>query len=231
VKISVIIPAYNEEKYIGQCLKSLKKQTIAPDEVIVIDNNSTDNTASIAREYGARTVKEPKQGMIYARNAGFDAARFPLIARADADAIAPPDWIEKIKSHFANNGGALTGPIIFYDLPLKSTLYSRAYLKLMSQTLIGPNMAIDKQLWNKVRNEVCLDDSNVHEDVDLSIHIQKAGEKIAQDNSLIVRTSARRIKSNPLSFLLEYPLRLYKTLNSHNIQRLSHIISNNKNKK
>jgi len=83
--ISVIIPAANEEKTLPFCLASLKKQTFSNFEVIVIDNNSTDKTAAVAQKFGAKVVSEKKQGIIYARERGFQEAKGEIIARTDAD--------------------------------------------------------------------------------------------------------------------------------------------------
>jgi glycosyltransferase involved in cell wall biosynthesis len=222
MEVSVVIPVYNEKKYIGKCLESLKNQKEAADEIIVVDNNCTDNTANIARKFGATVVKEKKQGVIFARNKGFNSTRCSIIARIDADSIVPKNWIKKIKANFARkNIDALTGPVSFYDFPLKTPFFANLFLDSMKlvhgqkETLIGPNMAITKKVWHKVKNRVCLNDRKVHEDIDLAIHIQKIGGKIDCDKSLIVSASARRIKSNPASFFLEYPLRLLKTLKTH----------------
>lgn len=215
--ISVVIPAYNEEKYIGACLESLKNQTRAPDEVIVVDNNSTDRTAEIAASYGAKVVREQKQGISHARNAGFNAAANPIIARTDADAIVPPDWIECILHNFEqNNIEALCGPVRFYDATLLN-IGPRLYLfalKLMtgSETFTGGNMILTKKLWEQVRHSASTDDNKVHEDADLAICVRNAHATIYRDNKLIVSTSARRITKNPVSFFFEYPIRLIKTI-------------------
>ncbi|HEX8932548.1 MAG TPA: glycosyltransferase family A protein, partial [Patescibacteria group bacterium] len=100
MKISVIIPAYNEEKYIGACIESLLKQNRLPDEIIVVNNNSTDQTAAIASQYPVKVINEKEQGITPARNRGLNEAQYDIIARTDADTILPPDWIEKIKKHF-----------------------------------------------------------------------------------------------------------------------------------
>src|ERR1035437_9820650 len=89
MKVSVVIPAYNEEKYIGACLDSLMDQKEKPDEIIVVNNNSTDNTAKIVKKYPVRLINEEQQGMIPARNRGFNEAKFEIIARTDADTILP----------------------------------------------------------------------------------------------------------------------------------------------
>jgi len=223
MKISLIIPVYNEEKYIGSCLASIAKQKIMPDEVIVVDNNCTDATLLVIKNYPfAQVVHEKKQGMIAARNAGFNAATHEIIARCDADTKLPPNWIARIHRNFARYEiDALTGPVMFYDAPLQTSLIARAYLDMMKpihrggETLIGPNMIITKAIWEKVKNKVCLNDKRVHEDIDLAYHIQEVGGKIKRDNNLVVGTSSRRIRKNPYSFFSEYPRRLMKTLLYH----------------
>jgi len=223
MKISLIIPVYNEEKYIAFCLESIAKQKVKPDEVLVVNNNCTDNTLSIVKKFTfVRILDEPKQGMIAARNAGFNAATNEIIARCDADTKLPPNWISRIHRNFARYKiDALTGPITFYDTPIKTSLLARAYLDMMKpihrggETLLGPNMIITKEIWEKVKNIVCLNDKLVHEDIDLAYHIQEMGGKIKRDNRLVVETSSRRAVKNPYSFFSEYPQRFMKTLLYH----------------
>lgn len=220
MKISVIIPAYNEEKYIAKTLESLMKQSVIPDEIIVVDNNSKDKTASIAKEFGAKVVSEKKQGMIHARNKGFDSAKYELIARCDSDVILPPNWIKKILKNFETRDiDALSGPVIYYDSFLRHTgsMPSRIYLKGLSlitsgrKYLVGPNMILTQKIWKKTKPEVTLTDSRVHEDVDLSLSILRVGGVIGHDKTLVVKTSSRRMGSSPNSFFLEYPMRMIKT--------------------
>lgn len=222
MKVSVVIPAYNEETCIENCLKSLLHQTLKADEIILVDNNCTDCTDKIAEKFSVKIITEKKQGMIWARNKGFDEAQFDIVARCDADVILPSDWIKKIKENFSRFPiDALTGKITYYDLPLSSPFLAELYLNAMRlyqggrETMLGPNMAIAKNMWKKIRSEVCLDDTQVHEDVDLAIHILKHQGKIKRDKSLIVQASGRRIKEDPFSFFLEYPVRLVKTITKH----------------
>lgn len=220
--ISVVIPAHNEEKYIAQCLDSLSNQTIKPDEIIIVNNNSHDKTVVIAKKYGAHIINEKQQGIIHARNTGFNAVHSDIIARCDADTIPARDWIEQIISDFTHHAiDAISGPIFFHDLPMMKTfnLPSKMYAQFMKklqdhETLLGPNMALTKEIWERVKNEVCLNDKKVHEDIDLAIHIQKYG-RIKFDPELVVWTSLRRMRNNPFSFFVEYPIRLAKTLIDH----------------
>ncbi len=221
MKISVVIPAYNEEKQISKCLQSLMEQEVKPDEIIVVDNNSTDKTAKIAKAFFVRVVHEAEQGMIPARNRGFNEAQGDIIARTDSDTILPKDWIKKIKSDFEKNDvGGVTGPFFYNDFLLKTTFFAKAYFFVVSKLvhapiLFGPNMSIKKELWNKVKNQVCRNDKIVHEDIDLSIHVAQNGGRIMVDNSLIIATSGRRIKERPASFFFEYSKRLFTTLTAH----------------
>lgn len=222
MKISVIIPIFNEEAYIRKCLESLKRQTETPYEIIVVDNNCTDRSIEYAQKFGVKIIKETNQGMIYARNAGFNAAAGDIIARCDADTVVSEDWISQINKNFKKAPIAgLTGMVIFYDSWLLKRVQFIYYFYfvlmrffLKHNVFAGPNMVLTKKIWEKVKNEVCMDEKKVHEDIDLSIHIARYGQ-IAFDPELKVYSSSRRIKYNPLSFFFEYPLRLISTLNSH----------------
>lgn len=223
MKVSVIIPAYNEEKYVGQCLKHIFDQEEKADEVIVVDNNCVDKTAEIAKEMGAKVVEETVQGMISARNRGFNEAKYEIVARTDCDTEIPRNWIKIIKEDFEKYDiDALGGPVFFYDLKgflttkFFDTVYSTSVGFIYGHpVLIGPNMAIKKSIWEKIKDEVCLNDKKVHEDVDLSVHIAKHKGVIMIDKRLLIGMSGRRIKSNPLSFFIEYPIRHLRTRFSH----------------
>ena len=76
-------------------------------------------------------------------------------------------------------------------------------------------MIITKKIWKKIKNDVCLEDKQVHEDIDLGIHIYKFRGTIKHDRNLLVKASGIRIAKNPLSFFVEYPIRAVKTFLSH----------------
>jgi len=224
MKISVIIPAYNEEKVIKDCLNSLVRQSEKPNEIIVVDNNCTDKTVSIVKKYQqVKVVKEKKAGITAARNAGFNAATGDIIARCDADSVMPKDWIKKIKADFKRYKKivAVTPDFYLFDTPIvsKSLLpanifYSVSKMVIKVPSLIGPSLAIKREAWEMVKGELCTDDHLVHEDIDLAIHIAKYG-KIYLDHSIIINMSGRRIMYNPKSFFGEYSIRLIRMLRSH----------------
>jgi glycosyltransferase involved in cell wall biosynthesis len=224
MKVSVVIPVYNEEKHIKTCLDSLTNQARMPDEIIVVDNNCTDKTISIVKKYPKVTIiEEKKQGITPARNAGFNTATGEIIARCDADTILPKDWVKKIEEDFKKDKKivALTTYFYIYDILLiKNSLlptevyYYFANLILKNPSLVGYSLAIKKDVWDKVKKEICVNDKKVHEDIDLGIHVLKYG-KIYLDKTIVVKMSGRRIKHNPLSFFIEYPIRLLRMLKSH----------------
>jgi len=117
--ISVVIPAYNEERYLGRCLQALRAQSCPASrfESVVVDNGSTDTTARIGRGFGARVVGEPVKGIAKARQTGFEAARGEVIASTDADTVVPPFWLARIAGHFARDLelGGLYGPVYWPD--------------------------------------------------------------------------------------------------------------------
>ncbi len=119
--ISVIVPAHNEEAFIGKCLDSLSKQTLNKKlfEVIVIDNASKDATAKIARKYKARVIEENRKSVVLARQKGVDKAKGSIIVSADADTVYPQDWLKNIKADFDKNRDliAVTGWIYYTKTP------------------------------------------------------------------------------------------------------------------
>jgi glycosyltransferase involved in cell wall biosynthesis len=119
IKISLIIPAYNEELYIESCLNAAVKNSKGFfHEIIVIDNNSTDSTKKIAEKFpGVKVVHESRKGLTRARQKGLEIATGDFLAYIDADTLLPEFWAEKAVDHFTKNPEAvsLSGPYRYYD--------------------------------------------------------------------------------------------------------------------
>lgn len=113
--ISVVLPAYNEEKYITRTLTSIHKLTRKPDEIIVIDGGSTDRTREIAQKHGARVVTVAHRGIGFARQKGLEAAAGDIIAFTDSDTLVPPDWLSKIEETLSRPGVVATYGPYFVD--------------------------------------------------------------------------------------------------------------------
>jgi glycosyltransferase involved in cell wall biosynthesis len=140
MRLSFVVPAYNEEAYLPACLESILGQ-IDPRtsglpagtcEIILVNNASTDRTREVALRYpGVTVVDEPRKGLTFARQAGFAASSGALIANVDADSRLTPNWVANVLSAFEDAAAksstsarpethrplaALSGPLVYYDL-------------------------------------------------------------------------------------------------------------------
>jgi len=121
--ISVVIPAYNEEHYLGSCLKSVLREADCLDgqaEVLVVNNASTDRTREVACRYpGVRVIDEPCKGLSSARHRGYLESRGELVVNIDADCIMPRGYLARVIRCFEADRrlALLTGPFFYHDLP------------------------------------------------------------------------------------------------------------------
>lgn len=224
MRVSVVIPVYNEEKLIKKCLDSLMDQEVSPDEIIVVNNNSTDGSIEIVKNFkNIKIINEKKQGMIPARNTGFNKADYEIIVKCDADTILPTDWIKNIKNDFYLNASivGISMPVRLSDFSIGKHTTILFYIYMLIPRLmmgvypmVGPSYAIKRTVWNSIKEKLCLDDKVVHEDIDLCLHVMKYG-KIYHDGETIVASSARRIINNPLSFFGEYTVRFFRMYWDH----------------
>jgi len=146
VKISVVIPAYNEADFLPRCLDSLMVQKNAPNfEIIVVDNASTDETAEVAKRYGVRVIHESEKGVVHARQAGLEAARGRIIVSTDADSFFPEKWIYNIHSFFLEHPEAsgLAGSYHFY----KGPLWSRIMPAVLGYLIWGLSLVIHRPVY------------------------------------------------------------------------------------
>ncbi len=130
VTISIIVCAHNEAAYITACLMSLLAQTRRPDEILVINNASTDRTRQLASALpDIRVIDEPRKGLTIARERGRRESRGELLVYIDADCRAPVTWLERIERRFAADASllALSGNYRFYDWDWLGRLLLRAY--------------------------------------------------------------------------------------------------------
>lgn len=202
--LSVVIPCKDDAGPLACCLEALAAQTVAPFEIIVVDNNCTDDSAEVASRFGARTLSEAASGIAAAASTGYDAALGDIIVRCDADTVPPADWLQRITERFIREPdlAVLTGPGDFYDAgPLRARLanlgYMQAYFVTMGLAMghwppFGSNCAFRNTVWRKVRSRVHRFDTNVHDDVDLGFALDPT-QRTAYDRSLRVGISARSL--------------------------------------
>lgn len=200
--LTVVIPALDDAEMLARCLDALATQTRAPDEVLVVDNGSVDDTAAVARAAGARVVPEPVRGIFPATATGFDAAEGELVARLDADSLPPSDWIERVHAAFEADPELdwLSGPGDFYGASrfthwMAETFYIGGYVWFVGMLLghpplFGSNLAFRAEAWRAVRDHVHRGMREIHDDLDVAIHV-RPGQKVVFDRTLRVGVSAR----------------------------------------
>ncbi|MFP5251587.1 MAG: glycosyltransferase family 2 protein [Actinomycetes bacterium] len=206
LRVSVVIPVLDDAPALARCLERLRTQTVAPLEVIVVDNGCLDDSAAVALAAGARVVQEPRPGTPAAAAAGYDAAAGDVIARCDADSVVPADWIERIRAAFAADPAlqGLTGPGRFHDLPPRWTaIASTAYAlgtfvaggaAIANVPLWGSNMALRRSTWTAVSPLVERDDPALHDDLDLTMRLGPCA-RLRFDRDLRVEVEGRIFRS------------------------------------
>lgn len=228
--LTIVIPVYNEEDHLKACLEAIEVQTVRPLEVIVVDNNSTDFSVHVAQQYAfVRVITAKRQGIAYARNAGFNAAKGKIIGRIDADTILPEDWVEKVLGFMESNPGTLlTGGSYMYDLgfPKFFGWVQETFAFGMNKVILGnyiawgSNMAFPAHIWHEIKHQLH-NDRNIHEDIDLGMHLIEAGYRIRYDKTLKVGIESRifserrRTRKQQLKYMMMWPATLYK----HNLKR------------
>ena len=205
--VSVVIPAHNEENYLPSCLASIRNQDYAGDyEVIVVDNASTDNTAQIARDWGAKVVYEGRRSPACARQKGAEIARGKIIAFIDADTQAPAHWLSTIVWRFLCEPETvvISGPYAYNDAGRIARIASYGnFISIIIDQLFRKAFSKGSAVWGcnfAVRRSALMEvggfDTSIRfygEEYELSLRLRKAG-KGGVIPWLFVLTSARRLK-------------------------------------
>lgn len=232
--LSIAIPAYNEESVIERCIVACATQVPLADEIIVIDNNSRDETLSIAQDVARRypqanirVVSEKKQGLLPARDRGFQEATSEIVGRIDADSILEPGWVQAVKEVFVDpEVMAASGPVVYYDMPLRKLglKVDNIIRKLLHQNakdhrfLFGTNMAVRATAWDAIKEHIPPDPNDeYHEDVSIAITLFQHGLEIAYAPLMVAGMSARRIEDKPKDFY-RYIMRYERTFKAHGVK-------------
>lgn len=211
-KISVVVAAFNEEKDLPKCLKAIVNQDFPKEEyeIIVVDNNSIDKTAQIAKGFGAKVIREKRQGNTFAVSTGMNAATGDLIAMTDADTVVFPDWLKNIAQIFSDKDiVAVTGTAdfgtknkVFNEI---SELTYEAFLKLNftlgKPHVTGFNLIVRADAYHKIGG--INEQFTMSPDVDLGLRLGQIG-KVVFSNKVRATTSFRRWQENPLKTLKTY---------------------------
>lgn len=217
MKISFVIPAYNEEDFIGPCLDSVLLEIERGHydaEVIVVNNASTDRTREIVLKYPqVKLVDEPQKGLTLARQAGYLASTGDLIANVDADNRLAPEWIKTVLDEFSKDEElvALSGPLDFFDLPKWAKVEVKMFYGLGYATYLVNNHIFKRagmlQGGNFVVKRTALDKIGGYntavtfygEDTDAAMRLRKCG-KVKFTFDLKMPSSGRRLQREGVWF-------------------------------
>lgn len=229
MRVSFVIPAYNEESYISACLESILRQTRNTDiacEIVVVNNASTDRTREIAETFeGVTVVDEPRKGITYARQAGVDASTGTLIANVDADSRLPEGWLRQMVQQFDRDSKllAVSGPLHYYDLTatrrfLVAAFYRLAWLTYLLNRYVlqvgsmvqGGNFVVTRRALEEIGGfNVAI--SFYGEDTDLARRLSKIGD-VRFVLRLQMLSSARRLnKEGLLTTAVRYSINYFWT--------------------
>ena len=197
--ISVVIPTFNEEENIAQCLVSLCHQTVPRSEyeIIVVDGGSKDATREIAEKYADKVFIQTRKKVGGARNDGADAATGDILATTDADCILPPDWIKRVEENFSDPRVVqIFGPVYpieegwnnKFSLMLANTFSRLGYYSKTFYYTLGCNTAFRKEAFEKAGMYRCID---AGDDLEIAMRMVELG-KIRFDGKLKVGFSMRR---------------------------------------
>lgn len=220
--ISVVICAYNEEAWLGRTLQSLLQQSRQADEIIVVNNASTDGTPEVIDRFAAshpdhciRRVDQPLKGLHHAREAGWRAAQGDILVMTDADITFPADWLRNIENAFQDLSiDALTSSVRYQDAPafinwvtwITDQLYQPERIGRFitkSYCLNGGNSAYRRSVLEAV-NGYTGKPANLLEDRHMSKKIQDAGYRIRFDRTNNVWHTFRRYQKDGWRGYLNY---------------------------
>jgi glycosyltransferase involved in cell wall biosynthesis len=197
--ISVVIPTYNEEENIAQCLVSLRHQSVPRGEyeIIVVDGGSKDRTREVAQKYADKVFNQTSRKIGGARNDGIMAAAGEIVATTDADCIIPPTWIETIGKGFEDKEIVqLYGPVYPIEESIRNSIslfcantFSRLgyYMRIFYYTL-GCNTAFRRDVFIRAGMYLCID---AGDDLEIALRMKQYG-MVKFDPGMKVGFSMRR---------------------------------------
>lgn len=210
-QVSIVVPAFNEEKLLPICLQHLQRQDFKGSwEIIVVNGPSTDKTQEIASSLADKVVRVNRLGVGLARKKGCEVASAPIIAVTDADVFVPTNWLSRITEYFRTHPEAIavSGPYIFTNnwlldilsLIIRPIAYAIARLTTGAVPMNGANSAFRRKAYSLAGG---YDPKIIAlEDIDLAMRLRKIGE-IAYLPTLIVKTTDRRFRGRILSHIIE----------------------------
>ncbi|MDO8488293.1 MAG: glycosyltransferase family 2 protein [bacterium] len=222
--LSIVIPCFNEEDIIGKCLTSILNQTAAANEVIIIDNNCSDRSMEIVKQFvgkipNLKIIKCKEQGIVPSRILGFSKANYELVGTVDADSILDQNWVSTGLSYFQHHPHvmAICGSTYAYSKNIASLIVNLEILHIIWKFFPALRMMPEcngifkKQAYDKVEglspypnlaNKLHL--QGIFDDYYLSVKLKEVGQLDFVSQLKVVRRNKDSLK---LAFfqLTQYP--------------------------
>lgn len=193
--ISVIVPCYNVEKYVAECLKSIVEQSYENLEIIVVNDGATDNTdreiLPFLEDKRVKYIVQKNQGLSGARNTGLDNMKGEYVCFVDSDDFIHPDFVKILYRNLIENDAeiSISNVLLYYEnIQIninnnpKLTLYDRDNLMQAInedwKLIIACSKLYKSKLFNNLRFEI----GRIHEDEFLAHHIFWKTEKVIKTN-------------------------------------------------
>jgi glycosyltransferase involved in cell wall biosynthesis len=194
--VSIVIPSFMEEKYIGNLLQSIANQTYQPIEAVVVDGDSTDQTVQICESFGAKVINFPEKNIATARNIGADNSSGDILLFVDADCILEHKYVEDIVNALSENIVLSNGLDVGYELGFSGGVFNIVKLtKERHETSRG--YCIRKQDFYSIGgfNEALNPLYGFREDLDIGLKVREMFgiEAIKYLPDTILGTSVRRL--------------------------------------
>lgn len=189
MEITFIIPVLNGEKYISQCIESIKSEMSSSDEIIVVDNGSTDRTIRIVESFGSiRLLILPGLTVSALRNRGASHSNKSLLAFIDADCVLCEGWRRQVEDIISDESVHATGSL--YDIPDDAVWIERAWfsqkitVKAHARYIVSGNLVVKKNVFNDLKgfDEALVSD----EDCDFGERLNAAGYYMLEDPEIRV---------------------------------------------
>jgi glycosyltransferase involved in cell wall biosynthesis len=211
-RFSIVIPAYNEAHFIAETITSLQDQNFKGEfEIIVVDNNSTDQTARIASSLGAVVVEETQPGVCFARQRGTEEAKGEIVISTDGDTTFAPDWLSKIDATFRQNPKivAVTGPCRYKNGPIWGRIYTGSLFGLFKLVYLitrqtyyasATNIAFKKSAWTSYNIKL----TQGGDELDLLAKLRKKGRIVYLSHNQTYTSSRRLVRGFIYNFFVSF---------------------------